>query len=322
MHLSLATLRHILAFCIFVLPAKHGLVAVASMSSASFVLVLLYICRTIIYSKKAAEAEKRKVDCLPPDYFPQVEFRRGSRNLGIFDSLITFGQFGSNDLELTDYELLAEMYSSPKFSAAIKPRLVTIIRRTGQVVRSLNEHLDELAIHGFNTMLVFVFEQEKENIHSSTAALINGEAGDQPTVLNRTQTSLRHLAWMIHVTRLLAESAVDHHQDMIKSLNENIESIGRQTETKIESKQQLLAELHKSVALGLLANSCLERWRRQLKIYAGNVRLTQEIHDSGGERCSYVKDAVVNALDALLKSKKTSGGPLGSIRENQNNNQL
>jgi hypothetical protein len=278
-------------------PLQHGFVV--GMLLGLLLIALLYISRYVLspHQKKALAAKSKVVpNFLPPDYFPPIQFRNGSKNLGIFDSIITFSQYGPNDLEFTDYDRLAQTYSSPKFATIIDVRLISSLKRTGRVIRSLNDHLHTLGIDGFNAMLVFVFQvsrsmiidlqdtsteilknnllQDGEGIHSSTEALVNGTT-NETTTPTRNQRNLTALTQMIQVTSLLTESALGHHDELINSFNQSIEKI-EQTGTETSQQQRrLLAQLQRSVDLAFVVRLGLERWRRQLKLYGINVRSTQ-----------------------------------------------
>ncbi|KAI9619341.1 hypothetical protein KEM48_006330 [Puccinia striiformis f. sp. tritici PST-130] len=77
---------------------------------------------------------------------------------GIFDSIITFSQYGWNELMLMDYDRLAKNSSSLEFSSTIDICLILTLSQTGKVTCSLNDHLQELCIHSFNAMLLFVVQ--------------------------------------------------------------------------------------------------------------------------------------------------------------------
>ncbi|KAA1089572.1 hypothetical protein PGT21_022597 [Puccinia graminis f. sp. tritici] len=296
-------------------PLQHGFVV--GMLLGLFLIALLYISRYVLspHQKKVLAAKSKVVpNFLPPDYFPPIQFCNGSKNLGIFDSIITFSQYGPNDLEFTDYDCMAQTYSSPKFSTIIDVRLISSLKQTGQVIRSLNDHLHMFGINGFNAMLVFVFQvielipylseparniklphclvleipdfvscpcehsiKNSEGIpnpYSSTEALLHGTTNETRTP-TRNQRNLTALTQMIEVTSLLTDSALGHHDELIKSFNQSIEKI-KQTGTEASQQQQcLLAQLQQSVDLAFVVQSGLERWRRQLKLYGINVRSTQ-----------------------------------------------
>ncbi|EFP87408.2 uncharacterized protein PGTG_13636 [Puccinia graminis f. sp. tritici CRL 75-36-700-3] len=122
---------------------------------------------------------------------------------------------------------------------------------------------------------------------------------------------------MIEVTSLLTDSALGHHDELIKSFNQSIEKI-KQTGTEASQQQQcLLAQLQQSVDLAFVVQSGLERWRRQLKLYGINVRSTQIFDQSGVMVRSYLKDMVAQALDSVLEFKLKKEGPLVVMRKDQ-----
>ncbi|KAA1102314.1 hypothetical protein PGTUg99_025305 [Puccinia graminis f. sp. tritici] len=254
-------------------------------------IALLYISRYVLspLQKKALAAKSKIIpNFIPPDYFPPIQFRNGSKNLGIFDSIITFSQYGPNDLEFTDYDRLAH---------------------------TLNDHLHTLGIDGFNAMLVFVF-QDGEGIHSSTEALVNGTTNKTMTP-TRNQRNLTALMQMIQVTRLLTNSALSHHDELINGFSQSIEKIEQAGTETSQQQRRLLAQLQRSVDLAFVVRSGLERWRRQLKLYGINVLSTQAFDQSGGMARSYLQDMVAQALDSLLESKEHKEGLLVAIREDQ-----
>ncbi|EFP93742.1 uncharacterized protein PGTG_19726 [Puccinia graminis f. sp. tritici CRL 75-36-700-3] len=273
--------RAALLTIVFGSPLQHGFVV--GMLLGLLLIALLYISRYVLspLQKKALAAKSKIIpNFIPPDYFPPIQFRNGSKNLGIFDSIITFSQYGPNDLEFTDYDRLAHTYSSPKFSSIIDIELISSLKRTGRVIRSLNDHLHTLGIDGFNAMLVFVFQ-------------------------------------MIQVTRLLTNSALSHHDELINGFNQSIQKIEQARTETSQQQRRLLAQLQRSVDLAFAVRSGLERWRRQLKLYGINVLSTQAFDQSGGMARSYLQDMVAQALDSLLVSKEHKEGLLVAMREDQ-----
>ncbi|KAI7958413.1 hypothetical protein MJO29_006630 [Puccinia striiformis f. sp. tritici] len=121
MFLSRGIIHLTLFTCAYGLPVEHGLIVVAGIFSVSLVLVLflLYVSRP----KAQATADK---GTLGPSH---------CKTLGIFDSLIIFSQFGPNNLELTDDDCQAKMYSSPKFTSEIDRQLLLNLRSTSQEIQ-------------------------------------------------------------------------------------------------------------------------------------------------------------------------------------------
>jgi hypothetical protein len=135
--------------------------AISSIFIALFVALLFLGWPLLIQSfyPKFKEVEPEAPRILPSP--SEITHQIRSKNVGISDSLLTFSEFGPNDHEVRHYDRLAEEYCCPDWVSVIDSHLIATLRRTGELTRKLNDHLEELALRGVNAMIIFVFQVSK-----------------------------------------------------------------------------------------------------------------------------------------------------------------
>ncbi|POW05270.1 hypothetical protein PSHT_10861 [Puccinia striiformis] len=235
--------------------------------------------------------------------------------LSIADSLVTFSQFGANDQDVTRYDRLAKALSCPLLLQVIDSRLVEKLQQTGESTRKLNDDLEQLAVLGFHAMQIFVF-QNKEDLRSSTEALVNWQDDSSTeTVVNLredqdthdlqtcSQINLTNLLLLIEITTKSNKKVSKENDQLIIALNWSLEGMG----VGSEKEKYQLGELQEALAQAHKLQSASEHWRRNLKIYAMNVRSTKLIDKRGGYQRSFIQDCVKKTLEKLSEPKNLDG---------------
>ncbi|KAI7954076.1 hypothetical protein MJO28_006623 [Puccinia striiformis f. sp. tritici] len=260
-----------------------------ALSILSNIFLLLYISWKFIRLfiskplKKSAPAEPIR---------PIVLRGRRRKTLGIFDSVITFSQWAPQD----NYACSIEFYTDPKFSSGIDMHLQELLRSTGKLARRCNDHLEELAIRGFDAMLSFVFPDE-ENLHdASTVTLVNWQDDDR--TCPSTQAVLNSLLNSIGIALSSAYELNKANRQLATALNLRM---GIEGGSKRPSKSEF-QKLSNALVMVKSVQSNLEYWRRELRLYSLNVAFTKSVDRSGGRRRQYILDAVRLALDKLLST--------------------
>ncbi|KAH9450462.1 hypothetical protein MJO28_010081 [Puccinia striiformis f. sp. tritici] len=202
--------------------------------------------------------EAQEVLVLPAS--PQINFWSNSKNFGIFDSLIAFSQPGPSHLEPKDYSSMARIFSSTRTSSESEKHLISALRNTGDLTRRLNNNFDELAVQGFNAMLIFAF-QENEKLHSFTKALVNWQ--DEKDSYTCTQTNLTILAHLIQSATVLTEELMQQINTLIEALNRSINDIN-QEKNRTSRQKRTLARVFSSCAPGPVGLGALEKPARMI----------------------------------------------------------
>ncbi|PLW39786.1 hypothetical protein PCASD_10699 [Puccinia coronata f. sp. avenae] len=119
--------------------------------------------------------------------------------------LITFSHIDSNDYDPEEYDYMIETCINPKFPSKLDHHLLcSALRKTGDLTRRVKDNLEQLAIRGFHTMLMFAFEGEEDN-HS-------------PFDDDQIENQLENLLLFIRSTKLLNEKLSKEIQKVDEAL--------------------------------------------------------------------------------------------------------
>ncbi|PLW28203.1 hypothetical protein PCANC_21439 [Puccinia coronata f. sp. avenae] len=220
-----------------------------------------------------------------PDYVEPPRLK----NLGIFDSLITFSQPNINAYNPAHYKSMIEACGDPKFPSGIDSELLcAALRKTCDLTRGVNDKLEQIAITGFHTMLMFAFEGDEDN--------------DSRTESDRIEKQLTNLLRLIQSTELLNEELSKEMQQLNTDLRHVLLVMD-----KIHGSAKFSGRFQVKLFFGefdiFLDNKSAEYWRRELKLYSCNVQFTKIVNRCAGNPRRYLQHSVKQALDQLLQIK-------------------
>ncbi|PLW25752.1 hypothetical protein PCANC_17557 [Puccinia coronata f. sp. avenae] len=194
-------INHVILFTKFALTSNFALIAF----TLHFALICFYhlikkltAWRWSIYDNMKEKLEKSQTR-LPHNPLPLLQ------TLGIYDSVITFSHIDSNDYDPEEYDYMIETCINPKFPSKLDHHLLcSALRKTGDLTRRVKDNLEQLAIRGFHTMLMFAFEGEEDN-HS-------------PFDDDQIENQLENLLLFIRSTKLLNEKLSKEIQKVDEAL--------------------------------------------------------------------------------------------------------